>query len=157
MAPGVHENAINHFWDQQNPIIPPHTPTIPHLNMPVSPNITVESAHYFDSKQKRDPDDQSPESPPRTKTLFIYYIKTPTGEEVKVMADGGATISLLKHSEKDKLGKQMQIGETTLTGVGNQQVSTRAPIVHFSLASSFNNKTKQFWGITRTMYVIMTR
>ena len=144
MAPGVHENAINHFWDLQSPITPPHTPTIPHLNMPVSPNITVESAHYFDSKQKRDPDDQSPESPPRTKTLFIYYMKTPTGEEVKVMADGGATISLLKHSEKDKLGIERQIGETTLTGVGNQQVSTRAPIVHFSLASSFNKKMKQF-------------
>ena len=144
MAPGVHENAINHFWDQQEPIIPPDTVAIPHLNMPASPNITVESAHYFDNKQKRDPHDQPFKLTPKTKNLFTYYIESSTGDQVKVMADGGATISLLKHSEKAKLGENIHVGATTLTGVGNQQVSTHAPIVQFSLASSFNKKMKQF-------------
>ena len=143
MAPGVQENAINHFRDQQEPVKPPSTVTTPQLDMPSSPNITVEHAHYFNNQQQREAHNQPYRTAPRTKNLFIYYAVSSTGDLVKVMADGGATISLLKERDSATLGEYTQVGTTTLTGVGNQQLSTEAPIVQFSWSSSFNKKMEQ--------------
>ena len=58
MPPGVQENAINHFRDQQEPIKPPSNVTTPQLDMPSSPNITVEHAHYFQNQQQREAHNQ---------------------------------------------------------------------------------------------------
>ena len=140
MAPGVQENAINHFRDQQEPIEPPSNITTPQLDMPSSPNITVEQAHYFENQHQRETHTQPHITAPGTKNLFIYYAVSPTGELVKVMADGGATISLLKERESDMLGEHTRIGTTTLAGVGNQKLSTKAPTVQLSWSSIFNKK-----------------
>ena len=53
MPQGVHENAINHFWDQ-NDIIEPHSDvTPPPIDMPLSPDIRIEHTHYFENHQAR--------------------------------------------------------------------------------------------------------
>merc|ERR1712240_309326 len=68
---------------------------------------------------------------------------SPTGEIVKIMADGGATISLLKERDSAMLGRKRHIGTTILTGVGNQKLSTAAPTVQLSLSSVFDKKMEQ--------------
>ena len=125
------------------PVEPPSDIITPQLDMPSSPNITVEQTHYFEDHHQRETHHQPDITVPGTKNLFIYYALSTTGDNVKVMADGGATISLLKERDSAMLGKQRRIGTTTLTGVGNQKLSTSAPTVQLSLSSVFDRKMER--------------
>ena len=141
---GIHENAINHFWDQSD-IIEPHSDvTPPPIDMPLSPDIRVEQTHYFENHQRIDTPLPLEVTTPGSKNLFIYESLSSSGQNIKIMADPGATISLVKENETDKIGTFQKVGTTRINGVGNHMLSTASQTVQLSLQAHFGNKWSLF-------------
>ena len=93
---GVQENAINHFRDQSNIIEAQVDLTPPFLDMPQPPVISHEQTLYFDDHQHIENPLPVEFTPPVSKNLFIYEALSSSGAKIKIMADPGATISLVR-------------------------------------------------------------
>ena len=114
------------------------------LKMPQPPVITHEQTNYFQHHQHVENCIPVEFTPPASKILFIYEATSSSGKIIKIMADPGATISLIIEQEKEKLGDIHPVGYTRINGVGNQQLSQNSSTVQLSLKASFGKTWKHY-------------
>ena len=118
--------------------------TVEELN--VDPGVTIERPQPnkytpFDICYKTTHEEETDQTahPASRKLLFIYTAKTNSNEIIQVMADPGATLSILNRRALTKVGPWEDNGTTRLKGLANNQVGPAA-IKKFNMTSSFGSK-----------------
>ena len=93
-----------------------------------------QSAHAADSKL------QPTTNKPVYNFLSVYNAVSNSGQEIRILADPGATLSLLHQNVINKLGDTTPNGKTNIKGVGNIPLKSDLQITRFNLSTFFGNE-----------------
>ena len=77
---------------------------------------------------------------PESRLLSVYNAVSNSGQEIRIMSESGATISLLHQDTTHELGDITYNGQTKIKGVGNNPLERTSQIMKFNLNTSFKDK-----------------